>query len=84
MTARAAGGSASRANEYADVPEMFRELVGLPAGSPEFQRHRDKIVQRCLPLADHIARRFEVAANRVTTLFRSRGSGWSTPRFAST
>lgn len=38
---------------------MFRELVGLPAGSPEFQRHRDKIVQRCLPLADHIARRFE-------------------------
>ncbi|WP_236728292.1 hypothetical protein, partial [Mycobacterium tuberculosis] len=24
MTARAAGGSASRANEYADVPEMFR------------------------------------------------------------
>ncbi|WP_136450217.1 RNA polymerase sigma factor SigF [Mycobacterium tuberculosis] len=59
MTARAAGGSASRANEYADVPEMFRELVGLPAGSPEFQRHRDKIVQRCLPLADHIARRFE-------------------------
>lgn len=59
VTARAAGGSASRANEYADVPEMFRELVGLPAGSPEFQRHRDKIVQRCLPLADHIARRFE-------------------------
>ena len=25
----------------------------------EFQRQRDKIVERCLPLADHIARRFE-------------------------
>jgi RNA polymerase sigma-B factor len=59
VTARAVGGSASRPNEYADVPDMFRELAGLAAGSPEFQRHRDKIVERCLPLADHIARRFE-------------------------
>src|SRR6201992_2445411 len=38
---------------------MFRELAGLDAGSSDFQRHRDKIVERCLPLADHIARRFE-------------------------
>ena len=59
MTARAAGGSSSRPNEYADVPEMFRELAGFAADSTEFQRHRDKIVERCLPLADHIARRFE-------------------------
>lgn len=59
MTERPAGGSDSRPNEYADVPEMFRELAGVGAGSTEFQRHRDKIVERCLPLADHIARRFE-------------------------
>jgi RNA polymerase sigma-B factor len=38
---------------------MFRELAGLDAESSDFQRHRDKIVERCLPLADHIARRFE-------------------------
>src|SRR6202046_3265996 len=38
---------------------MFRALAGLDAESPYFQRHRDKIVERCLPLADHIARRFE-------------------------
>ena len=38
---------------------MFRELATLDADSSEFQRHRDKIVARCLPLADHIARRFE-------------------------
>jgi RNA polymerase sigma-B factor len=38
---------------------MFRELATLDASSSEFQRHRDKIVERCLPLADHIARRFE-------------------------
>jgi RNA polymerase sigma-B factor len=38
---------------------MFRELATLEADSSEFQRGRDEIVQRCLPLADHIARRFE-------------------------
>ena len=59
MTARAAGGSVSRPNEYADVPEMFRELASVGPDSMEFQRQRDKIVERCLPLADHIARRFE-------------------------
>jgi len=59
VTARKAGGSASRPNEYADVPDMFRELATFPADSTDFQSHRDKIVERCLPLADHIARRFE-------------------------
>lgn len=38
---------------------MFRELTTVAAGSTEFQRQRDEIVERCLPLADHIARRFE-------------------------
>jgi len=60
VTARAVGGSStSRPNEYADVPDMFRELATLEAGSEHFQRHRDRIVERCLPLADHIARRFD-------------------------
>ena len=59
MTARDAGGSDSRPNEYADVPDMFRELATFSADAMEFQRQRDKIVERCLPLADHIARRFE-------------------------
>lgn len=38
---------------------MFRELTKFENGSREFRMQRDKIVQRCLPLADHIARRFE-------------------------
>ncbi len=38
---------------------MFRELASIATDSTDFQRHRDKIVERCLPLADHIARRFE-------------------------
>src|SRR5262249_60559445 len=38
---------------------MFRALAGVADDAMEFQRQRDKIVERCLPLADHIARRFE-------------------------
>lgn len=60
MSPRAAGGSSSRpTSEYADVPDMFRELAKLEPESAQFQRHRDRIVERCLPLADHIARRFD-------------------------
>ncbi len=38
---------------------MFRELQGFTPSTPQFQRQRDRIVERCLPLADHIARRFD-------------------------
>ena len=38
---------------------MFRTLQGLEEGSAKFVRQRDSIVERCLPLADHIARRFD-------------------------
>jgi RNA polymerase sigma-B factor len=37
---------------------MFRELASLEPGTVSFRRHRDRIVERCMPLADHIARRF--------------------------
>lgn len=45
-------------SEYADVPDMFRELAMLAPGSVSFRRQRDRIVERCMPLADHIAMRF--------------------------
>ena len=45
-------------SEYADVPDMFRELATLEPDSVSFRRHRDRIVERCMPLADHIAMRF--------------------------
>ena len=46
MSPRAADGSSSRSNsEYADVPDMFRELAKLEPDSPRFQRHRDRIVE---------------------------------------
>ena len=49
----------SRPNsEYDDVTDMFRHLVTLDDQSIEYRRQRDQIIARCLPLADHIARRF--------------------------
>lgn len=60
VTPSSSRGSTSRStSEYADVRDMFLELSELKEGSPQFTRQRDSIVERCLPLADHIARRFD-------------------------
>jgi RNA polymerase sigma-B factor len=37
---------------------MFRHLTTLDEQSREYRRQRDAIIERCLPIADHIARRF--------------------------
>jgi RNA polymerase sigma-B factor len=37
---------------------MFRHLATLDEQSTEYRRQRDAIIERCLPLANHIARRF--------------------------
>ncbi|OBI08850.1 RNA polymerase subunit sigma [Mycolicibacter nonchromogenicus] len=59
MSPRAAGSGSKSGSEYSDVGDMFRELAEYEPGSPDFRNRKDKIVERCLPLADHIARRFE-------------------------
>ncbi|WP_442007103.1 SigB/SigF/SigG family RNA polymerase sigma factor [Mycobacterium sp. 2YAF39] len=38
---------------------MFRDLQTLDEESSGYRRQRDVIINRCLPLADHIARRFK-------------------------
>jgi RNA polymerase sigma-B factor len=45
--------------EYADVLDMFRRLHHMSEESADYIEQRDRIIERCLPLADHIARRFE-------------------------
>jgi RNA polymerase sigma-B factor len=45
-------------HEYADVTDMFRRLATLDERSVAYRRQRDVIIERCLPLANHIARRF--------------------------
>ncbi len=47
------------ADEYADVTEMFKVLRRLPADSPEYDLRRSHIVDRCLGLADRIARHYD-------------------------
>jgi RNA polymerase sigma-B factor len=37
---------------------MFRHLATLDEQSRDYRRQRDAIIERCLPIADHIARRF--------------------------
>ncbi|MFV9633749.1 SigB/SigF/SigG family RNA polymerase sigma factor [Mycobacterium neumannii] len=45
-------------SEYGDVTEMFRRLKALDEGSLPYRRQREAIVDRTLPLADHVARRY--------------------------
>jgi RNA polymerase sigma-B factor len=45
-------------SRYDDVPDLFRELRNLPTDSMEYMRLRTRIIEKCLPLADHVARRY--------------------------
>jgi RNA polymerase sigma-B factor len=47
------------ADEYADVVEMFRVLKTLPEDSRQYLRQRERIITRCLQLADHVARHYD-------------------------
>jgi RNA polymerase sigma-B factor len=40
------------------VTDMFRRLTTMDEQSTQYRRQRERIIECCLPLADHIARRF--------------------------
>ena len=48
-----------RASDYADVLPKFQDLCLLDPQSVSYRRLRESIICRCLPLADHIAQRFD-------------------------
>lgn len=48
-----------RASDYADVLPKFQDLCVMDPQSVSYRRLRDAIICRCLPLADHIAQRFD-------------------------
>jgi RNA polymerase sigma-B factor len=51
--------SAARSgDDYGDVAAMFARLAVLEVGSAPHLRQRDAIIERCLPLAENVARRF--------------------------
>lgn len=45
-------------SEYADVTDMFHRLKTLDRDTVAYRRQREAIVERTLPLADHVARRY--------------------------
>lgn len=45
-------------DEYDDIPAALRDLRTLGESDPERARLRARLIERCLPLAEHIARRF--------------------------
>jgi RNA polymerase sigma-B factor len=50
--------AAAQSDSYDDIVEMFLALSQMPAESDEYVRQRERIVARCLPLADQVARHF--------------------------
>ncbi|MFX1784567.1 SigB/SigF/SigG family RNA polymerase sigma factor [Prescottella equi] len=48
-----------RPDEYSDVKPMFASLQALDEDDPGHAELRESIITRCLPLAEHIARRFD-------------------------
>ncbi|MCX4092986.1 SigB/SigF/SigG family RNA polymerase sigma factor [Nocardia sp. alder85J] len=43
---------------YDDIDPWLEKLAAIPADDAEYARVREHIVHRCLPLAEHIARRY--------------------------
>jgi RNA polymerase sigma-B factor len=49
----------NRGNDpYDNIEPWLEKMAALPAGEPERIALREQIVRRCLPLAEHIARRY--------------------------
>lgn len=43
---------------YDDLPDLFDRLAAVEPGTAEHAALRDELISRCVPLADHIARKF--------------------------
>ena len=50
--------SSGSVDSYIDVRPLFEHMAELPADDPERAVAREELITRCLPLAEHIARRF--------------------------
>ncbi|WP_051066720.1 RNA polymerase sigma factor SigF [Nocardia brasiliensis] len=61
----------ARGNDsYDGIEPVLAELADLPGGSPEYERLRAEILRRCLPLAEHIARRYTGRGENYDDLFQ--------------
>ncbi|WP_324198469.1 sigma-70 family RNA polymerase sigma factor [Nocardia brasiliensis] len=57
-------------DSYDGIEPVLAELAGLPDGSREHERLRAEILRRCLPLAEHIARRYTGRGENYDDLFQ--------------
>jgi RNA polymerase sigma-B factor len=58
VTAKKQEGNPGHSSDYSDVLPLFEKMADLADGDPAREGLREQIVTRCLPLAEHIARRF--------------------------
>lgn len=57
-------------SDYAEVTDMCRRLAELDDHSVDHRRQRELIIETCLPLANHIARRFNNRGEPVDDLIQ--------------
>ncbi|MFI6871728.1 RNA polymerase sigma factor SigF [Nocardia sp. NPDC050406] len=55
---RAGARSRSRGDSYDNIEPLFKELSAIDAADSAREAVREKVIERCMPLADHIARKF--------------------------
>lgn len=53
-----AGESRSRGDSYDNIEPLFEKIAALGEHDPRRETMREELIQRCLPLAEHIARKF--------------------------
>ncbi|MEU7144644.1 RNA polymerase sigma factor SigF [Nocardia sp. NPDC046473] len=53
-----AGESRSRGDSYDNIEPLFEKIAALPTDDPRREPMREELIGRCLPLAEHIARKF--------------------------
>lgn len=69
-TRRNRAGHGRGKDSYDGIEPILAELADLPSGSPERARLRADILRRCLPLAEHIARRYTGRGENYEDLFQ--------------
>lgn len=62
-------------SEYSELSEMFRHLKTLEKGTLAYRRQREQIIERSLPIADHIARRYSGRGEPFDDLVQAARSG---------
>ncbi|MFI6042678.1 RNA polymerase sigma factor SigF [Nocardia sp. NPDC051321] len=53
-----AGESRSRGDSYDNIEPLFEKITALTEDDPRREPMREELIRRCLPLAEHIARKF--------------------------